>query len=492
MSPPVWSRRSVLAGIGAGLGGAAWAGAPATSLVPVPRPADLATAVRSPPAERDILAEIGLPGLSTYVVADARTGEVLDAVNPHLLLPTASVAKFVTAEYALETLGASRRFETQIRATGPMTGGRIDGDLVLVGGGDPMLDSDDLNDMVKTLIAAGLREVGGRLLVYRGPLPLVPRIDPGQPEYLAFNPAVAGLNLNFNRVYFEWKRAGDGYATRMDARGAAVQPLIPMTRMEVVERPGPVFDFQGGAGHENWSVARGALGKDGARWLPVRHPGLYAGYALAGLLDEAGVRIGPPEIVAAVPPSTVLASNLSLPLDRIVRSMLYFSTNLIAEVLGLNATVARGHAPASLAASASHMNSWMKERFAAKAPHFADHSGLGDHSRASAADLVAALVGVGPDSSLAGLMRKAPMPKGSGEVDVRAKTGTLNFVSGLAGFARAGGRDLAFAIQAADMVSRRAIPPAERERPPGARGWATRARYQEHQLIAEWTRRYGG
>ncbi len=39
-----------------------------------------------------------------------------------------------------------------------------------------------------------------------------------------YNPAVSGLNLNFNRVYFEWKRAQGGYQLGMDARGAKERP----------------------------------------------------------------------------------------------------------------------------------------------------------------------------------------------------------------------------------------------------------------------------
>ena len=73
---------------------------------------------------------------------------------------------------------------------------------------------------------------------------------------------------------------------------------------------------------------------------------------------------------------------------------------------------------------------------------------------------------------------------------MRAKTGTLNFVSSLAGFVTVpGGRDLAFAIFTADTARRDAIPPAERERPPGSKSWARRSRRLQKQLIREWTAR---
>lgn len=485
------SRRGVVAGLLAAAGQAAFANAPARSIIPVGRPAGLTGLAPGKAPRRDILAEIGLPGHSAFVVADARTGEILDSSSPLMPLPTASVAKFVTAQYALDTLGADHRFETRIVATAPLLQGKVDGDLVLIGGGDPMLDTDDLAGMVARLAEAGLREVTGRVLVHRGPLPRIPRIDPGQPDYLSYNPAVSSLNLNFNRVYFEWKKDGADYSVRMDARGARSQPLIPVTQMEVVDRGGPVFAYEGTQSLERWSVARGALGDGGARWLPVRNPGLYAGYALHGLLDETGISAGAPILSDAAPEGAVLASHQSLPLERIMRSMLYYSTNLIAEVAGMNTTLARGTRPGTLAQSAQVMNAWMRDRLGAQRAGFVDHSGLEDSSRVTTRDLVAALTRIGPDSMLAGILRRYPMPKDGAHIEVVGKTGTLNFVSGLAGFAKAGSRDLAFAILAADMETRNAIPREQRERPRGAKGWANRARYQEAQLIMDWARRFG-
>jgi D-alanyl-D-alanine carboxypeptidase/D-alanyl-D-alanine-endopeptidase (penicillin-binding protein 4) len=68
-----------------------------------------------------------------------------------------------------------------------------------------------------------------------------------------------------------------------------------------------------------------------------------------------------------------------------------------------------------------------------------------------------------------------------------AKTGTLNFVSGLAGYAEApGGRRMVFAIFCADMERRAGIPEEQRERPPGARSWAARARILQSRLIERW------
>jgi D-alanyl-D-alanine carboxypeptidase/D-alanyl-D-alanine-endopeptidase (penicillin-binding protein 4) len=72
-------------------------------------------------------------------------------------------------------------------------------------------------------------------------------------------------------------------------------------------------------------------------------------------------------------------------------------------------------------------------------------------------------------------------------ISVDAKTGTLNFVSGLAGYATTPeGEELTFAIFAADPEERAGISRAERERPPGARAWNRRAKPVQQALIERW------
>jgi D-alanyl-D-alanine carboxypeptidase/D-alanyl-D-alanine-endopeptidase (penicillin-binding protein 4) len=485
------NRRMFLGASLSGLGQVAFAGAPKVSLIPQPRPGSLQPIDPAAPAPlRDIIAEIALPGRTSYVVADARTGEVLESASPRLRLPPASVAKAITAQYTLETFGTEHRFATTVSATAPIISGRIDGDLILMGGGDPMLDTDDLGALATTLKELGLREITGRFLVSRGAWPRVAEIDPSQPDHVSYNPGVSGLNLNFNRVYFEWAREAGQHTVRMDARGEKYQPPIPMTRMEVVDRGGPVFDLKVIGSQENWTVARGALGKDGARWLPVRHPALYAGHAMRGILAAQGINLPVPVLTQSTPQATALAVNQSLPTLKIMRSMLYYSTNLIAEVSGLNTTIARGGKPQSLLQSGRSMGQWTRANLAADAPLFVDHSGLGDKTRVTTSDLVSALVRMGPDGAVASQLRRKGMPKQGAGIEVVAKTGTLNFVSGLAGFARANGRELAFAILAADLPRRRTIPEHDRERPPGAKSWSNRARHQENELLMEWARRY--
>ena len=127
--------------------------------------------------------------------------------------------------------------------------------------------------MAQQLKALGITGVTGAFKVYAGALPYAKWIDPGQPDHLGYNPAISGLTLNFNRVHFQWTRDDDGYAVEMDARSERYRPPVDMAKMRVVNRDLPTYTYTAGnGGVDEWTVARGALGKGGSRWLPVRRP----------------------------------------------------------------------------------------------------------------------------------------------------------------------------------------------------------------------------
>ena len=212
------TRRFLLGGVMAGFVQATFAQAPERSPRPLPRPALPAGATHGASAAEDLIAAAKLDGNVTYVVADARSGQVLEARRATLAMPPASTAKAITSLYALDRLGPAHRFTTRLIATGALQNGTVQGDLVLAGGGDPTLQTDQLAAMAQALRAAGVSGVTGRFLVWGGALPYAPRIANDQPEHVGYNPAVCGMNLNYNRVFFEWKPAGDGFNLTMDAR----------------------------------------------------------------------------------------------------------------------------------------------------------------------------------------------------------------------------------------------------------------------------------
>ena len=492
-----FSRRGFLGSVAAfaAMGQGVLAAPPTESLRPVLRGDDFFK--KAVPEVSEIISGQKLSGRVAFALADVQTGAWLECENESIGTPPASVTKAITALYALETLGADHRFETQLAATGGITDGEVQGDLILIGGGDPTLDTDQLAQMAADLKAAGVIGVKGGLKVYQGTLPVVTGIDPEQPDHVGYNPAVSGIALNFNRVHFEWRRNSGKYTVTMDGRSEKYRPNVTFAAMRIEDRAAPVYTYRDQAGRDQWSVARGALGGAGSRWLPVRKPALYAGEVFATLAGAHGIRLGKPDVIEVLPAHEVVLRHQSQDLRMILRGMLRFSTNLTAEMVGLAATQKRLGAVDGLQASAAEMNRWAIGALGMKAPALVDHSGLGDASTLTALDMTRALLAV-KDEGFRSILKRFGFRDAKGRpvkdqaIAVDAKTGTLNFVSTLAGYITAqDGREMAFAIFASDMAARAKISLAERESPAGGQTYNKRAKRVQQKLIERWDALYG-
>ena len=126
-------------------------------------------------------------------------------------------------------------------------------------------NTDDLGRMVADLHSSGVRRIDGSFYVQNRALPTIPFIDGDQPDYLGYNPTISGMNLNFNRVHFKWRRGADGYRTTMDARAKRHAPAVEMATMRIVSRDFPVYGYALEKGRDAWTVSRSALGGGGAR-----------------------------------------------------------------------------------------------------------------------------------------------------------------------------------------------------------------------------------
>jgi D-alanyl-D-alanine carboxypeptidase/D-alanyl-D-alanine-endopeptidase (penicillin-binding protein 4) len=479
------TRRGFLAG------GACLIALPAAGAGPLPRPRP-ATAAAAPEGLAAVVARSGLADLSGVAVWDIGAGRLIEGHQPDIVLPPASLAKVPTALYARERLGAGHRFVTRLRATGPVADGRIEGDLVLEGGGDPLLDTDALGDMAQALADAGVRAIAGRFRVTEGALPAIDRIEADQPEEAGYNPAISGLNLNFNRVHLAWSPGANGPALRLSAPGQRFEAEAPLVVARADGQGAP--RHRRAEGREQWSLPPGRLRGHGSVWLPVRAPAAYAGTTFRGLAAQAGIDLPEPQVEAGPVAGRVLAEHAGETLTPMLRGMLHYSTNLTAEVLGISAAQAGGLAPSSLADSAGEMTDWARARFGLHRAAFVNHSGLTDRSALTATETVTLLARA---ENLADLLRERPVlgpdrqPVATPGVRMLAKTGTLNFTSALAGYLVQDGRPrLAFAILSADSAARAAIPPEARSDPPGSAAWIARARGMQQALLRRWIAAY--
>ncbi|MEM1299244.1 MAG: D-alanyl-D-alanine carboxypeptidase/D-alanyl-D-alanine-endopeptidase [Pseudomonadota bacterium] len=463
----------------------------------------------APRAGVDIRRDLGLSGVSGWILVDLATGRVLDSQNADRAFAPASVAKLPTAAFALDALGPDYRFVTELRATGPQKGTRIEGDLILRGGGNPELDTDALLPLVQRLATSGVRGITGRLIADGSALPQVTEIETAQAEDSSYNPSVSGLNLNFNRVHVKWDARSGRNRLSVEAVSETLSPPVENVRVAVVDTPGaPVFRLANRQGPEEWQMARRAFRGRAAKWLPVKQPDLYAGEVLRTLATEQGVGLPEAQRDRSSNSARTVARHESRPLGEIVRDMLRFSTNLTAEVTGAAATRSVGIQARDLADSASVMNAWAASvaGFPANDPgfQFVNHSGLTVESRVSPrrmVELLAAFARRAPDAAglhpripgaIAGYLKRhnvvaKSVPLDYDRLNVVAKTGTMSYVRGLAGYvATPSGRQLAFAIFSNDLARRGGGAQRVNKR------WMGRAKGFERALIRNWVLRHDG
>ncbi|MBM4183539.1 MAG: D-alanyl-D-alanine carboxypeptidase/D-alanyl-D-alanine-endopeptidase [Gemmatimonadetes bacterium] len=106
------------------------------------------------------------------MAVDARTGRTLYQRNEQQWFVPASNQKILVTAAAWTRLGAEHRFRTEVWAAGQLSGGVLDGDLVVIGSGDPSLSDRfwewgfaALRALADSIDAAGVRHVTGSLLI---------------------------------------------------------------------------------------------------------------------------------------------------------------------------------------------------------------------------------------------------------------------------------------------------------------------------------------
>ncbi len=142
-----------------------------------PRPA----AVPASPAaggvsrlQRDIETVLSGPALTRSYwgidVRSAKNNDILYSQNAGRLLMPGSTMKIVTLAAAAERLGWDYVYDTRLVAAGPIDAGMLNGDLVVVGSGDPsIVDADGVAEGIftgwaETLKSGGVRTITGRII----------------------------------------------------------------------------------------------------------------------------------------------------------------------------------------------------------------------------------------------------------------------------------------------------------------------------------------
>jgi len=406
------------------------------------------------------------------LIVDPDRGDTLYSRDAGKLFVPASNMKIVTGALALETLGPDYRFATPVLAGGAVRDGVLDGDLLIVGRGDPSVSDHMAGDAMAPLRAIadslwqrGIRRVLGHVTPYGDAFPDATAgfgwawDDLDEPysatiDELLFNEGFADLHV----------KAG---GTPGDAVSVRVTPAKSFPRFRVA-----ATTTLRGTGRD--SVAQLTAVKDTARGdvllsgtipvgdsatVPVTFRDQREAFvaALSEALRDRGIAIGDSTFPLPTRVDTLMISQ-SPPLSQILPAFLKPSQNQIGEMLFKAVALARadtGSARVARRIVTEQLRAWGAEP---------DGFIVWDGSGLSRRDLVS------PETVVRVLstMRKSPrfqtyydalpiagvdgtidtrMRGTRAEANVRAKTGTLGNVRSLSGYVTsAGGGQLIFSV----------------------------------------------
>jgi serine-type D-Ala-D-Ala carboxypeptidase/endopeptidase (penicillin-binding protein 4) len=399
------------------------------------------------------------PGLNTSGIAivDADARPLFTRLERRPLAP-ASTFKVLVAVTALQTLGSDYRFTTQFESFDEPHDGTLDGDVFLVGSGDPTLRSDDLRAGVGALVRRGIRHITGSIVADAstfGGREVNPAWDPDDLQY-GYAAGTSALSLDEGTVEFHLVPSTAGAPARIEVRppndgvhvlGGVITGYATSLSIDRAAASN-TFTFAG----------RVAVGAEQSFWRPVLDMPRYTAGAVRTMLAERGVRVdgeietGPAPIV-----STVLWQHRSPPVRSILHDMLFQSDNHYAEQL-LRAVGARdGGTGTEASGGAVERTVFRTLEAPTEGLRIVDGSGLAASDRVaplSLATLLAheALLPTGgtfiadlPRVGIEGTVRNRDVTTALGRV--RAKSGHIENVNALAGYVqtRSHGR-VAFAV----------------------------------------------
>jgi len=413
-----------------------------------------------PPEVEKVLARYKVPatGLSVYVREVGRD-EPLISYNSQVPRNPASTMKVLTTYAALESLGPAYTWRTRAYATGPIRDQVLQGNLVIVGGGDPYMTSERWWSFVNGLRQSGVQRIAGDVVI-DNTLFAPQGEDRGSFDnrpYRTYNVLPDALMVNFQTVTVNVVPDPAANSVR-----ASVNPWPANLALDNTVRldPGSCRRASGGvmvgmpdgptgnrisvsgryaAGCGQFSVSRAVMK------APEYAFGLFKTFwqQTGGSID-GGLRLG------AVPADAkLLYTHDSLSLAEVIRLVNKYSSNVMARTVFLSLAAEKVGRPATSAGARQAVLNFLASR-GISIPELVleNGSGLSRDERVTAQGLADVLADAWhsqympefaaslPLSATDGTLRRR-FRSGEMQGRLRMKTGTLDDVSALAGYVNA-------------------------------------------------------
>ncbi|WP_161966173.1 D-alanyl-D-alanine carboxypeptidase/D-alanyl-D-alanine endopeptidase [Steroidobacter cummioxidans] len=422
-------------------------------------PLALARDSQLPPAVSRVMTRVGIPAKDVSIyVRDANTNEVVLGINDNQPRSPASVIKVLTTYVALDTLGPSYTWKTRAYSNGPLANGVLNGDLFVVGGGDPYMTSEHWWRFVQGLREQGLAKINGDFVIdqsYFAPA-AGNRADFDSQPFRSYNVLPDALMVNFQTSRFTL------IANEQRARPSILVNPLPanldlQNQVRLIDgkcyTSGVTFNTPDPIDKPNTVVVGGVLPKSCGSFSIGRAIMTAPDYAYGTFrtlwTQSGGAMDGALRMETLPANAKPLYSHDSLSLAEVIRLVNKYSNNVMARHLMLTLGVEKFGPPATVESGRNAVRSWLSTRGITMPGFVLDNgSGLSRAERVTARGLGEMLdmawhspfmpefAASLPLSATDGTLRnrfKSPGMQGR----IRLKTGHLDNVSALAGFVNA-------------------------------------------------------
>jgi D-alanyl-D-alanine carboxypeptidase/D-alanyl-D-alanine-endopeptidase (penicillin-binding protein 4) len=406
-----------------------------------------------------ILKKSGLPesSLGIYIAGGEGSPKVVLSRNPEAKMTPASITKLVTAAATIIEFPPGTKFKTGLYSAAPIEKGVLNGDLILKGAGDPSFVSESMWFLVNAFTRTTVKKVEGDLIVDDELFDKV-RFDSSRTKARvdrAYDAPTGAMSFNWNSVNVfvrPGRKPGEPAQVTVDPENQYIRSKVQVTTTAAGSKTSISVDRDGDPKNSgDLVIVSGKIALDSPEvviFKNITQPDLWAGHNLKSFLSQRGIEVKGTVRAGTTPAKAVLlAESESKPIQDILADMNKFSNNYVAEMLTKNIAAVR-NPPGTIEKGMKALNDYMRS-LGVPASQFelTNPSGLTRDNKMSAlavwkvlqhmkdqfgyqAEFVTSLPIAGIDGTLKRRMKASPAERW-----VRAKTGYLDGVVSLAGYA---------------------------------------------------------
>lgn len=397
---------------------------------------------------------IPLQDLGIYVSKEGTA--VYENKSQEKFIP-ASLSKIITAIGALKSFSPEQRNVTELRATAPIKDGVLDGALYIKGHGDPSFISEQMWVLVNNLTRNKITKIKGPIIVDSSVFD--DKYFDGSRQSLrvdrAYDSPVSGLSFNWNTVNVYLRaseKVGQPLQVIIDPENDYFTLVNKTTTVSGSKAPAIVIDKQPDKNGEKIIVS-GSMGinqREAVKFASVTHPDLWVGKNLIQFLKQRGIVVEDTKILSQKTPGSadLLAEAKGWTFFEVIDGMMKFSNNFLAEMLTKNIASKDGKL-GSIDRGVELIKEILETNYGLKKSSydFFSPSGFSNKNKITPEDLGTLMHKAHKDFSISSfLLSSMASPQSEGTLSkrmsslkeprfVRAKTGLLSGVTGLAGYA---------------------------------------------------------